>query len=120
MLRFSRDQGREIAAAAREDSVRRIFALLREHYGPTEVWRGDEAGVEVVRAALVKAEGHAMTAERDVFKLAALMLVFGDDFDTREPWAREIVEAREGAAPIADLLHQEGVAQVRRREGAAP
>lgn len=120
MLKFSAEQHREIVADAREESVQRIFALLREHYGATSVWRGDEAGVAVVRAAIVKAEGHAMTAERDVFKLAALMLVFGDAFDTQEPWAREIVAAREGDAPIAELLYREGIAQVRRREAAAP
>lgn len=120
MLKIGLDQRRDIAAAAREESEQRIFALLRQHYGPTQAWPGDEKAMEVVRAATVKAAGYEMNAERDVFKIAALMLVFGDGFDTREPWACEIVATREGNAPIAELLYQAGIAEVRRREDAAP
>ncbi|MCY1013814.1 hypothetical protein OV079_51485 [Nannocystis pusilla] len=47
------------------------------------------------------------------------MLSFSDDFDTREAWAREIVAAREGNAPIAELWYQAGIAEVRRYEDAA-
>ncbi|MFY0534302.1 hypothetical protein [Nannocystis pusilla] len=47
------------------------------------------------------------------------MLSFSDDFDTREAWAREIVAAREGNAPIAEPLYQAGIAEVRRYEDAA-
>ncbi|PCC68717.1 hypothetical protein SAMN02745121_07413 [Nannocystis exedens] len=119
MLKFESDQRREITAAARDESERRIFALLRQHYGPTHVWPGDAQALEVVRAATFKAAGYEMNAERDVFKIAALMLSFSDDFDAREPWAREIVAAREGNAPIADLLYQAGIAEVRRHEDAA-
>ena len=119
MLKLDPNQRGEIAAAARDASERRIFALLREHYGPTRVWPGDAQGLEVVRAATVKAAGYEMTAERDIFKIAALMLSFSDDFDTREAWAREIVAAREGNAPIAELWYQAGIAEVRRYEDAA-
>jgi hypothetical protein len=120
MLKIGLDQRRDITAAAREQSEQRIFALLRQHYGATAVWRGDDGSLAVVRAAIDKAAGHHMTAERDVFKLAALMLIFGDEFDTREPWAAEIVAAREGNAPIAELLYQEGIVQIRRLEQAGP
>ncbi|WAS91381.1 hypothetical protein [Nannocystis punicea] len=119
MLKLDPDQRREITAATRNESERRIFALLRQHYGPTQVWPGDAEALEVVRAATVKAAGYEMSAERDVFKIAALMLSFSDDFDTREAWAREIVAARDGNAPIADLLYQAGIAEVRRYEDAA-
>lgn len=118
MLRFTPDQRRETAAAARAASERRIFELLRQHYAGTAVWRGDPGGVAVVRAAITKSAALAMTAERDAFKIAALMLVFGDEFETREPWAVQIVAAREGDAPIAELLHRAGVAEIRGREDA--
>ena len=117
-MKLDAHQRGEITAAARDASERRIFALLRQHYGPTQVWPGDPQALEVVRAATVKAADYAMNAERDVFKIAALMLSFSDDFDTREPWAREIVAAREGEAPIAELWYQAGIAEVRRYEDA--
>jgi hypothetical protein len=116
MLRMKAHQVDALTAAARERAERRIFALLAEHYGPSEVWPGDEQARRVVGAAIDKADHYDMPAERDAFKLAALMLVFGDDFDWRESWAREIVAERLGNAPIAEFLHREGVARIRARE----
>lgn len=116
MLKVHARQVDALTVAARGGSERRIFALLAEHYGPSEVWPGDERARLVVRAAIEKSEHYDMPAERDAFKIAALMLVFGDDFDWREPWAREIVAERLGNAPIAEFLYREGIARIRARE----
>jgi len=118
MVRVGARQQAALAAAARDGSERRILALLRAHFGPSEVWPGDERALEVVRAAIVKAEDYDMPAERDAFKLAALMLIFGDDFDGREPWALEIVAARLGNASIGEALYRAGIARIRAREAA--
>jgi hypothetical protein len=120
MLKVGARQYEALAGSARARSEGRIFALLAEHYGPTRVWPGDERARVVVRDAIDKADHYDMPAERDAFKLAALMLVFGDDFDFREPWAREIVAERLGNAPIAELLYREGIARVRAREPFEP
>lgn len=120
MLKLGPQQRSDLDDVAREESEQRILALLRRHYAPTAVWPDEERALVVVRAAIAKAAGYEMPAERDAFKLASLMLVFGDDFDARETWAQEILAAREGNAPIAELLHCEGVAQIRRREDGAP
>lgn len=116
MLQMKARQVDALTLAARERAERRIFALLAEHYGPSEVWPGDEKARLVVSAAVDKADHYDMPAERDAFKIAALMLVFGDDFDWREPWALKIVAERLGNAPIAEFLYREGIARIRARE----
>jgi hypothetical protein len=116
MLKITARQVDALTQAAREHAERRIFALLAEHYGPSEVWPGDEKARLVVGAAIDKADHYDMPAERDAFKIAALMLVFGDDFDWREPWALQIVAERLGNAPIAEFLYREGIARIRARE----
>lgn len=120
MLRVAARQRESLAASARDGSERRIFGLLREHYGPSRVWPGDERAHAVVRAAIVKTAEYDMPAERDAFKFAALMLIFGDEFDWRETWARDIIGARLGNAPVAQFLYQEGISQMRAREAAEP
>ena len=53
---------------------------------------------------------------REVFKVSALMLIFGPDFATRQTWARDLLAARPPDAPVADDLYDAGVAHVRAGE----
>ena len=105
-------------AVARLDSEEHIFELLRQHFRATPAWTSDEAAAALVRAAVAKTTGYGMPAARDAFKVAVLMLVFGPSFDREEPWARRILEARSGEAPVAEILYREGIERVREREAA--
>ena len=119
-IKVGSGQQAAMATMARTASEHRIFALLRTHYANSSVWPGDEQALKVVQAGIYKANEYDMPAERDAFKLAALMLVFGDDFDLHEAWARDIVAARLGNAPIAELFYREGISQIRAREQSNP
>lgn len=105
-------------AAARLDSEAQIFQLLHQHFSATPAWTSDQSAAALVRAAIDKATGYGMPAARDAFKMAVLMLVFGASFDREEPWARQILEARSGEAPVAEVLYREGIERVREHEEA--
>ena len=74
-MNFSIDRSNDVAIVRLEEA-RLMYPLLNDF------------------AAVDKADHYDMPAERDAFKIAALMLVFGDDFDWREPWALKIVAER--------------------------
>lgn len=116
MLKIGQDPLNALTAASRSAEEARIVALLREHFLGTNVWTSEPEVTTLVRLAESRADALALRSAREVFKISALMLIFGPDFATRQTWARDLLAARPPDAPVADDLYDAGVAHVRAGE----
>jgi hypothetical protein len=51
---------------------------------------------QTAQSAMKRAASYGLTPMRDVLQFLDLVMVLGADFDSRLPWAREILEDRSG------------------------
>ncbi len=108
----------QIEALSRErvaDFERRMLEHLRRHFPSHLQALGDANALLLVRHALSTGQPLCVVSERDVCKLAGLMVAFGPDLFERHAWAQQAWQA-EAATPDERVarLYDAALGEVRR------
>jgi hypothetical protein len=113
MMKVRKAQMEALESVAVEAFVDEMVVHLRECFPEPCRDLGPVGLRELLRVGVERAEAHGFTNEREVSLYLGLMLVFGRDFDRKEPWARAILEDTEpeDAEARMERLHDAGVEQ---------
>lgn len=98
------------------DFERRMLEHLASHF-PTHMQAlGREPALSLVRHAVASGAEQGVVAERDVCKLASLMIAFGPDLFDKHGWALQAWSAA-AASPHqrVDLLYDAALGELKRR-----
>jgi len=119
MLTIRQKQMDALAAVTRERFQERLEAHVRKVFPDDCKALGEDGVRELVVEGIERAEGHGLSAERDVCRYVDLLFLLGRDFETREEmaWAKGIlndVTLREAPSVRMDRLWEE----TRRRRAA--
>ena len=69
--------------------ARKFFPEQCAQLQPEELW-------QTARSAMKRADSYGLTSMREALQFLDLAIALGADFDSRLPWAREILEDRSG------------------------
>ena len=87
--------------------------FVRTEY-PAEVQkRGEEEVKALIRRAIAKAERYSLTRSSDVTGLIAIMLIFGEDFDARDPQKRKLLESSLGSEEKMKILLYDMIVEIK-------
>src|SRR4051812_3802933 len=92
MLRLKQEHFDAFAREAQSEFEEEMVAHLYQSFGDVCRPMGEEGVRALIKRGIDDAEGHGITSRRGVCKYLNLAVVFGADFDTREAWAKLILE----------------------------
>jgi hypothetical protein len=104
MFTIRQDQLDTLHDDKRRRFVERMVAHLKEYFPRRVESLGEPEVRNLIEDGITRAASYRITAERDVCKFIDIMIVHGRDFDTRFPWAEEILKA-EPTDPTAKTNH---------------
>lgn len=97
MWTIRREQLLAMGGLRLEDFEVRALAHVRKFFPEPCRSLGERGTRDLVRRGIERARGYGFTSERDLCKYLNLIFTFGEEFDTRLPWAASIL--RLGGAP---------------------
>ncbi len=100
MFTIRAEQTKVLNADLRRRFVERMVAHIREFFPRQFAALGELAVREWIEDGIARAGRYRIRAERDVCKFIDIMIVFGREFDTAEPWAARILEAEPTDPPL--------------------
>lgn len=92
MLRIRKEQMEVLGQMVLRQFERRVVAYLMQQYPEEAKRRGEEGLLALVRRSRDRARTYELDSEAAVVAWVELSLIYGEDFDTREPWACYILQ----------------------------